>query len=665
MLETINSPADLRKLSIDDLNVLCTEVRDLIIDVVSKNGGHLAPSLGVVELATALHFVFDSPRDKIIWDVGHQSYAHMILTGRREQFSTLRTLGGISGFPKIHDNDHDAFGTGHSSTSISAALGIAHVLKRQGGNRRAIAVIGDGSMTGGLSFEALNHAGHDANNLIVILNDNEMSISPSVGALSRFLSVHIHSSRARRLRRKVKKLILHIPIWGKQLSGLVQRAEETTVSLLTPGFLVEAFGFDYIGPLDGHDLDKLTRVLEDVRDAPMRYKPVLIHVLTIKGKGYAPAESNPTKYHGVGPFDRVTGKTEGSNKRTFTNAFGDALLEAAERQPKVLAITAAMATGTGLSAFAERYPDSFFDAGMAEGHAVTFAAGLATQGYKPVVAIYSTFMQRAYDHIVHDVCLQNLSVTFALDRAGLVGADGPTHHGSFDLSYLRPFPNLTIAVPRDEHLMREMLFFATSHDGPVALRYPRGAIPEYAAAMQPEELVLGKAEVLRWEGNPDVVIWAVGHLVFDALDAAAKLEVSGVNAAVVDPRFIKPFDVALLKELCSKCPRMITVEENALSGGFGSMVGEVLMSEGLRDVRLTRLGIPDVFVEHGTQPELRRQCGIDAQGIAKAAVELLEEVDCKGTPRRWSEGDSLPAGRQAATCSVLESPKPSAPKIWS
>lgn len=642
MLETIHSPADLKKLSMHDMDMLCTEVRDLIIDVVSKNGGHLAPSLGVVELATALHYVFDSPRDKIIWDVGHQSYAHMILTGRREQFSTLRTLGGISGFPKIAASEHDAFGTGHSSTSISAALGIAHVLKRQGGDRRAIAVIGDGSMTGGLSFEALNHAGHDANNLIVVLNDNEMSISPSVGALSRFLSIHIHSSRARRLRYKLKKLISHIPIWGTQLSGLALRAEEATVSLLTPGFLFEAFGFDYIGPLDGHDVDKLVRVFEDVRDAPMRYKPLLIHVLTTKGKGYAPAERNPTKYHGVGPFDRVTGKTAGSNKRTFTDAFGDAMLEAAERQPRVLAITAAMATGTGLSAFAERYPDSFFDAGMAEGHAVTFAAGLATQGYKPVVAIYSTFMQRAYDHIVHDVCLQNLPVTFALDRAGLVGADGPTHHGAFDLSYLRPFPNLTIAVPRDEHLIREMLFFATSHDGPVALRYPRGAIPEYAVAMKPEELELGKAEVLCWKGKPHVTIWAVGHLVFEALDAAAKLEVSGVNAAVVDPRFIKPFDVALFKELCSKCPRMITVEENSLSGGFGSLIGEIIASEGLYDVRLTRLGIPDSFVEHGTQSELRHQCGIDAQGIAKAAATLLEEVDGKGANSGLESFPSLP-----------------------
>ena len=647
ILETIRGPEDLRKLSVNDLDMLCTEMRDLIIDVVSKNGGHLAPSLGVVELATALHYVFDSPRDKIIWDVGHQSYAHMILTGRREQFSTLRTLGGISGFPKIHDNEHDAFGTGHSSTSISAALGIAHVLKRQGGDHRAIAVIGDGSMMGGLSFEALNHAGHDANNLIVVLNDNEMSISPSVGALSRFFSVRIHSSRARRLRYKLKKLISYIPIWGMQLSGLAQRAEEATVSFLTPGFLFEAFGFDYIGPLDGHDLGKLARVFEDVRDAPMRYKPLLIHVLTQKGKGYEPAEKNPTKYHGVGSFDRVTGKTAGSKKRTYTNAFGDALLEVAERQPKVLAITAAMATGTGLSAFAERHPDSFFDVGMAEGHAVTFAAGLATQGYRPVVAIYSTFLQRAYDHIIHDVCLQNLPVTFALDRAGLVGDDGPTHHGAFDLSYLRPFPNLTIAVPRDEHLMREILFFATSYDGPVALRYPRGAIPEYAVAMQPEELLLGRAEVLRWNGNPDVVMWAVGHSVFDALDAAANLEASGINAAVVDPRFIKPFDVALFKELCGKCQNLITVEENALSGGFGSMIGEIIASEGLHDVRLTCLGIADSFVEHGTQSELRNQCGIDAQGIAKTAIALIEGVDGKGAHRgrRLSPSPSRGEGR--------------------
>ena len=627
MLENISHPADLKKMAQERLPDLCAQIREVIIDTVSKNGGHLAPSLGVVELTTALHYVFDSPHDKIIWDVGHQSYAHKILTGRRDRFHTLRKVGGISGFPKIEESPHDCFGTGHASTSISAAAGIAHALEKRGGANRAIAVIGDGSMTGGLAFESLNQAGHKIGNLIVVLNDNEMSISPNVGALSRFLSIRIHGKTVNKIRRSLKKLLLLIPIWGKKLYRLAQKAEETTVGFLTPGHLFEAFGFHYIGPLDGHNVNELIRVFQGVKDSPIGDKPILIHVLTKKGKGYAPAEDDPTRFHGIGPFDLATGKSLSSGKKTYSAAFGDALLDIAKENYRVVGITAAMTTGTGLERFAREYPDRFFDVGIAEDYAVTFAAGLATQGYRPVVAIYSSFLQRAYDQIIHDVCLQNLPVTFAVDRAGVVGEDGPTHHGTFDISSLRLIPNIVLSAPRNERMLREMFFFATEHNGPVVIRYPRGVVPEEEIYIAPQELQLGRAEIVYQQEHSVATVWAVGHLVEEAVKAAELLNREGINITVVDPRFIKPFDFELFGELAKSCPNIVTVEENALCGGFGSMVNEWLREERFSKVNLKCLGISDQFVEHAHQDLIRARCGIDSDGIVKAVKQQLNLTD--------------------------------------
>jgi 1-deoxy-D-xylulose-5-phosphate synthase len=624
MLKHINSPKDLKaRVKQEDLPSLCAEVRELIIDAVSRNGGHLAPSLGVVELATALHFVFDSPADKILWDVGHQSYAHKILTGRHGVFHTLRTEGGMSGFPKRSESEHDAFDTGHSSTSISAALGIACGMKARGDGHRAIAVIGDGSIAGGMSFEAMNHAGHKVGNLMVVLNDNEMSISPSVGAVSRFLSTYIHGRTVGRVRKKLKDWLPRIPVCGNLLYKVMQRAEETTVSFLTPGFLFEAFGFDYIGPLNGHDIDELVAVFEQVRDTPVGDKPVLVHVLTKKGKGYAPAEERATHFHGVGPFDKATGMPAASTARSFTGAFSESLLRVAAADERVVAITAAMATGTGLEQFATAYPNRFYDVGLAEAHAVTFAAGLATQGLRPVVAIYSTFLQRSYDQIMHDVCLQNLPVVFALDRAGLVGDDGPTHHGAFDISYLRAMPNMALAAPRDGAVMHGLFDIAVAHHGPMAVRYPRGAIWEGAVRDFNVRVELGKAEILRSCACPAISIWAVGQLAHEALRAADVLATKGIEAMVVDPIFIKPFDENLFDAVVERCPLVLTVEENALAGGFGSMIGELMVRRGANLANLRCVGIPDTFIQHAPQARLRKLLGLDASGIARIAREQV------------------------------------------
>lgn len=625
ILSSISNPDDLKRIAREYLPEVCGQIREQIIGTVSNTGGHLAPSLGVVELTVALHYVFDSPNDKIIWDVGHQSYAHKILTGRRDRFHTLRQEGGISGFPNAGESPHDVFGTGHASTSISAALGIAKAMSKKGLANRAIAVIGDGSMTGGLAFEGLNNAGHKAGNLVVILNDNEMSISPNVGVVSKFLSLHIHGKTAGRLRRHLRKLLLLIPVWGKRFYELAQKAEEATVGFFTPGALFEAFGFNYIGPLDGHNVNELIDVLTGVKNMPTDENPVLVHVFTKKGKGYQPAEDDPTLFHGIGPFDRKTGKPNGGNSGTYTNALGGALVKLAEEEPRVLAVTAAMATGTGLSAFARRFPDRFYDVGIAEGHAVTFAAGLAREGFRPVVAIYSTFLQRAYDSIIHDVCLQNLPVTFVIDRAGVVGDDGPTHHGAFDLSYLRSIPNLTLLAPRSAGQVVKMLRFAVRHNGPVAIRYPRGAAPPEVLEST-ADYVPGFAEVVWKGGDPAVAIWAVGHLVSDAVCAAKELSGEGIGAMVIDPQSIKPLDESLLREVLSMCGNIITVEENILQGGFGSLVAEWIARENFPSARLTCLGLPDKFIEHASQKNLRAKYGIDADGIVRAARKMLAEM---------------------------------------
>lgn len=615
-LDKINSPADLKKLKPEQLPALAEEVRHFLLETVSTTGGHLGSNLGAVELTIALHYCFDSPQDKIIWDVGHQAYTHKILTGRRECFPTQRQYKGISGFPKRCESEHDAFGVGHSSTSISAGLGMAVAGELEGTANRAIAVIGDGSLTGGMAFEALNQAGHLKKNLVVVLNDNEMSISKNVGAFSSFISRKMTGRYFRDLKKEMQGLLRNIPAIGTDILHFARRAENSLKGFLTPGSLFEALGFDYLGPLDGHDLGQLVEVFNNINQLD---GPLLVHVMTTKGKGYKPAEETPDKYHGVGAFDVATGKgAPKAGSKSYTDVFGETMVHLAEQDPKIVAITAAMPDGTGLNRFAERFPKRFFDVGIAEQHGMTFAAGLAADGFRPVTAIYSTFVQRAYDQVFHDICLQNLPVTVAMDRAGLVGDDGPTHHGVFDLSYLRHLPGLTLMAPKDENELRHMLKTAIYAGSPMALRYPRGA--GYGVEMDSDlkSLEIGKGELLA-EGD-DVCIVAIGSTVYPALQAAETLKGRGISAGVVNARFAKPLDAELILSAAGKTGRIVTVEENALQGGFGSAVLELLFDNGRHDVKIKRLGIPDRYVEQGSQAQLRKDLGIDAEGIA-AAVE--------------------------------------------
>ncbi|OEU50449.1 MAG: 1-deoxy-D-xylulose-5-phosphate synthase, partial [Desulfobulbaceae bacterium S5133MH15] len=543
LLDNIDSPKDIRNLSLAELEILAGEIRDTIVQTVSRTGGHLAPSLGVVELTLALHAIFDTPNDKLIWDVGHQAYAHKIITGRKEQFATLRQYKGLSGFPKFKESEYDAFETGHSSTSISAALGITLAKHLKDDENRAIAVIGDGSMTAGMAFEGLNQAGHLEKNLIVILNDNEMSISPNVGAVSSFLSRKLSGKTMRRVKdHLVEKL--HVSDVGENILNILRKSEESFKSFFTPGMLYEAFNFDYIGPIDGHNLEDLLETFETVRDNAQG--PVLIHVLTKKGKGYEPAEQNPDIFHGLGPFDIVSGKPHKIKGAppSYTEIFGNTMTELAEKDDKIIAISAAMVSGTGLKKFAEEFPDRLFDVGISEQHAVTFAAGLASEGMRPVVAVYSTFFQRAFDQIIHDICLPNLPVTLAIDRGGVVGDDGPSHHGVFDLSYLRFIPNIIVMSPKDEEELQHMLFTAIHHNGPAAVRYPRGSGCGVALANQFKKLEIGRGELML-EGE-DVLLLPIGNRVYPALEAAGGLKKVGINAAVINPRFIKPLDAELI-----------------------------------------------------------------------------------------------------------------------
>jgi 1-deoxy-D-xylulose-5-phosphate synthase len=624
-LENLQSPADLKALSLSELEALAGEIREEIIDTVSRTGGHLASSLGVVELTLALHWILEPPADRIIWDVGHQAYAHKLLTGRRENFCTLRQLGGISGFPKRGESPYDCFDVGHSSTSISAALGMAAARDAVGGGEKIVAVIGDGSLTAGLAFEGLNQAGHLKKDLIVVLNDNEMSISPNVGALSSFLSRKMTSDFFLRLKKETEQVLRHVPRFGKDLLSLAQRAEDSLKGFLTPGMLFEAFGFNYVGPINGHRLEELTEALQNV----VRLKgPVLVHVLTQKGKGYAPAEKNPSLYHGVGPFDRESGEVRAAKggAASYTAVFGRTLAEMAEADERIVAITAAMLEGTGLKEFAQRFPERFFDVGIAEQHAVTFAAGLACHGLRPTVAVYSTFLQRAYDSVLHDVCLQNLPVTFAMDRGGLVGADGPTHHGVFDYSYMRHIPNLTFVAPRDEVELRRAMATALEAEGPFAYRYPRGNGLGLDCSRPAEPLPVGRGEKLR-EGNDGVIV-AVGVCVHEALEAARTLEAEGLSLAVVDGRFIKPLDRELICAEAQRTGTVVTVEENVLQGGFGSAVLEMLQEEGLAP-KVLRIGLPDAFIEQGSQQELRAAHGLDAEGIAEQIRRFAGRVESK------------------------------------
>ena len=629
-LSQIKNPRDVSSFSLSELTELAREIRELIIEVVAKNGGHLAPSLGVVELTLALLKVFDPDHDKFVWDVGHQAYAYKILTGRKENFHTLRCFGGIRGFPKLSESEYDHFGVGHSSTSISAALGmaVARDILRQ--THKVLAIIGDGSMTAGLAYEGLNQAGDLDKDLVVILNDNEMSIARNVGALSSFLSRKLSSRWVMKLKKEVEAWMRQIPRIGDDLVHYARRSEESLKSLFTPGMLFEAFKFNYLGPVDGHDLKKMIEFFEQVKELD---GPLLVHVLTKKGKGYNPAESNPTYFHGVGSFEPETGlakKFTGSSLPSYTDVFGETLCSLAEKDDRIVAITAAMPEGTGLSRFARRFPDRFFDVGICEQHAVTFAAGLASQGFKPVVAIYSTFLQRSYDQIVHDVCLQNLPVTFCLDRGGIVGEDGPTHHGVFDLSYLRHIPNMILMAPKDEAELQDLLYTAINYPGPAALRYPRGVGVGARLAEAKEELQEippGIGELL-CDGSGGIII-AIGSRVYPALEAAQELKKEkGLQVAVYNARFVKPLPEKDLRELALRFNKMLLVEENVLAGGFSSAVLEFLADNNLLSkLEIKRIGLPDRFVEHGPQKLLRQMLGLGKDGIKKAMLDLLDQVD--------------------------------------
>lgn len=620
LLDLIDSPADLKKISVEDLPRVSAELRELIIDTVSEVGGHLASSLGAIELSVALHYVFTSPEDKIVWDVGHQAYAHKIITGRRAQFKTLRQAGGISGFPRPAESVHDAFGVGHSSTSISAALGMAAARDLDGRSNKVIAVIGDGSMTAGLAFEGLNQAGHIKKDIIVVLNDNEMSISKNVGALSSFLSRKITGRFATNLKKEVEAFIKNIPRIGDRLVGIAKKAEDSLITLFTPGMLFEGLGFHYIGPIDGHDMEALLATFHDVSELK---GPVLVHVLTKKGKGYVPAENDPASFHGVGPFVKDTGRPSRKSKPSYTNVFSAALLEIAELDSRVVAITAAMPEGTGLSLFAERHPERFFDVGIAEQHALTFAAGLAKEGFVPVTAIYSTFLQRAYDEVFHDVCLQDLPVVIAMDRAGIVGQDGATHHGLFDISYLRHMPNMILSAPKDEEELRQLLYSSVNYNHPSAIRYPRGTCEGVDITGPLTMIPPGEAEVLK-DGS-DVVLIALGTMVKPAMEAAMKLEEAGIKAGVINARFVKPLDEKRIVEAASGSAAIVTIEENALQGGFGSAVLELLEERGIRSP-VKRIGVADEFIEHGGQAELRAQIGLDAAGIEETVRTFIKSM---------------------------------------
>jgi len=620
ILDKINDPADLKQLSIKELETLAAELRHFLLETLSKTGGHLASNLGAIELTLALHYCFNSPRDRFIWDVGHQAYTHKIITGRRDRFHTQRQLGGLSGFPKRCESPHDAFGAGHSSTSISAGLGMAIASRIRGDSNRVIAVIGDGSLTGGMAFEALNQAGHLRQNLIVVLNDNEMSISENVGAFSTFISRKMTSSYYRDLRKEMADLLASIPAFGRHILQFARRAEHSLKGFLTPAALFEALGFEYLGPIPGHDLQQMLQIFANLKNVE---GPVLVHVMTKKGCGYLPAEIEPSKFHGVGKFDVLTGKatSPAATAPSFTAVFGDTLVELAEADKKIVAITAAMPDGTGLVPFSKAFPERFFDVGIAEQHALTFAAGLAVEGFKPVAAIYSTFAQRAYDQLFHDICLQKLPVTLAMDRAGLVGDDGPTHHGAFDLSFTRHLPQMTVMAPKDENELRRMLKTAVNSGAPISLRYPRGAGLGVTLEKDIQELPIGSGE--RLSAGKDVAIIAIGTTVYPALGAAALLEKDGIMVTVVNARFVKPLDRELILSVARECGVMVTVEENALQGGFGSAVLELLSAERITGLKVKRIGIPDRFIEHGTQAELREMLGLDAAGIAATVKKLV------------------------------------------
>jgi 1-deoxy-D-xylulose-5-phosphate synthase len=614
LLDKINSPVDLKTLSIQELADLAEELRLYIIDIISKTGGHLSSNLGVVELTIALHYVFNTPEDKIVWDVGHQCYTHKILTGRRTRFETIRQDGGLSGFPLRTESPYDVFDTGHASNSISIATGLAESKIKQNKDHKVIAVIGDGSLTGGMAFEALNHAGHLKSDMIVILNDNEMSISKNIGALSSYLNRIMTGEFMSNIREEIKKITKNMPTVYKTARYL----EEAIKGFFTPGIFFEELGFQYFGPIDGHNIGPLVEMLRNIK----RLKgPLFIHVMTKKGKGYVPAEDDPERFHGISTFELTTGEqTKGA--KTYTDVFGDTIIELARQDEKIVAITAAMGLGTGLDRFSGLFPERFYDIGIAEQHGVTFAASLALGGLRPFVAIYSTFLQRAYDQIVIDVCLQNLPVVFAIDRSGLVGQDGPTHHGVFDLSYFRHIPNMVLMSPKDESELKDMLYSAYIYNRPVAIRYPRGEAQGVLIDEVFKEIPLGSWETLK-EGE-DLTIIACGNMVYPALAVAEELEKEGVHVGVINGRFIKPMDKKMLMEVATHTKKILTLEENVLMGGFGSGVME-LLSEQETLIPVKAMGIPDTFITHGSQKTLRNTLGIDREGIIKAIKAWLKK----------------------------------------
>ena len=626
LIDQINSPENLRALRPEQLPKVSQEIRQLIIDKVSKTGGHFAGPLGAVDLVVALHYVFNTPNDKLVWDIGYQAYAHKILTGRRDQFGTLRQWKGISGFPHREESPYDLFTIGHGGTSISTALGLARARDHQGESYKVVAVIGDGSLPEGMALEGLNHGGHLKSDLLVILNDNNMAIAPAVGALTNCFNRIITDPLYNRVRREVERTMCRVPRFGFRLLRAAKRLEEGLKNLLVPGILFEEFGFRYFGPVDGHNLEQMISTLKHLKELP---GPKLLHVTTVKGKGYALAEANQWKYHGVTPFDAATGEfIKKEAPESFMQRFGKTMVRLSKEDRRVVAITAAMPDGTGLVEYAKTVPEQFYDVGMCEQHAVGFAAGLARGGMKPVAAIYSTFLQRGYDQVIHDVCIQNLPVVFAMDRAGLVGDDGITHHGVFDIAYLSALPRITLMAPKDLDELEEMLSFALRHRGPIGLRYPRGGVLRFHPEIQisvprePAPLELGKAELLT--RGSDLVIAAVGSMVYPALEAARLLEEKGISVTVVNVRFIKPFDRELFTVLAHEHRALLTVEEGSLQGGFGMTLTEQL--EGERNgLRMKAIGIPDKFFEHGKREILLQQAGLTPEAMVVAAQELLEK----------------------------------------
>lgn len=622
-IKDINSPHDLKKIPLKELPLIAKEIRGKIIEVTSKNGGHIAPSLGVVEIALALHYLLESPRDKILWDVGHQAYAHKILTGRLKGFDTLRQLGGISGFPNKDESIYDSFTVGHSATSISQGLGLACARDLNKEDYKVVCVVGDASLAGGMAFEALNHAGQMKKDLMVILNDNELSISKSVGALSSYLNRIMTNPVYNRVRRDLQRLLKRIPIFGFKAFRAARKLEEGLKNLLVPGMLFEELGFRYFGPIDGHNIDLLVSTFSNV----LHFKePRIIHVITKKGKGYKYAEENPSAFHGTSPFDIDTGevikpKNPISGIESYSQVFGKKMQSLARENKKIVAITAAMPEGTGLDKFAEEFPERFFDVGIAEEHAVTFSGGLAKAGLRPFVAIYSTFLQRGYDQIIHDICLQNLPVVLCIDRAGIVGEDGPTHHGIFDLSYLRSIPNLVIAAPRDGLELEKILEFALTLKGPIAIRYPRGSASSHIPSSTFQPIRLGKSEILR-EGA-DMAIIAIGSMVSPSIKIADLLSGDGIESYVVNARFVKPLDKEMIEDISKKVKDLVIIEEGISSGGFGAAILEFIEKKNIKNIRIKRIGLPDEFIEHGRRDELFKKYHLTADEIYETIKKEL------------------------------------------